>query len=118
MAKIKNLDGGKGGGGEFELKNFIYTYSLFKGNHSIERKIIEYGIILLHKYKVKQTEVVSRLLLFTFFLSNYKNVWSYRIFTFSKHIFTLLSRLRYQKFKNYSSNHILKVYKAPNQTVA
>ena len=70
----KNLDG------EFEVKNFSYSYSLFKGNHSMERKIIEYGIILLYKYKVKQTEVASRSL-FTFLLTNYKNVWSYRIFT-------------------------------------
>ena len=31
----------------------------------MECKIIEYGIILLHKYKVEQTEVISRLL-FTF----------------------------------------------------
>ena len=46
----------------------------------MERKIIEYGIILLYKYKVKQTEVASRSL-FTFLLTNYKNVWSYRIFT-------------------------------------
>ena len=60
---MKNLDGG------FEVKNFSYTCSLFKGNHSMENKIIEYGIILLHKYKVGQTEVISRLL-FTFFLAN------------------------------------------------
>ena len=31
----------------------------------MESKIIEYGIILLHKYKVEQTEVISRFL-FTF----------------------------------------------------
>ena len=48
----------------------------------MERKIIEYEIILLHEYKVEQTEVISRLL-FTFFLTNYKNVWSDRPFTFS-----------------------------------
>ena len=41
----------------------------------MESKIIEYRIILLHKYKVEQTEVISRLL-FTFLLTNYKNVWS------------------------------------------
>ena len=69
MAKIRNLDAG------FRVKNFSYTYSLFKGNHSMESKIIEYRIILLHKYKVEQTEVISRLL-FTFLLTNYKNVWS------------------------------------------
>ena len=60
MAKIRNLDAG------FRVKNFSYTYSLFKGNHSMESKIIEYRIILLYKYKVEQTEVISRLL-FTFF---------------------------------------------------
>ena len=48
----------------------------------MEGKIIEYGIILLHKYKVEQTEVMSRLL-FTFLLTNYKNVWLDRTFTFS-----------------------------------
>ena len=58
---MKNLDRG------FEVKNFSYTCSLFKGNHSMENKIIEYGIIF--KYKVEQTEVISRLLL-TFFLAN------------------------------------------------
>ena len=35
------------------MKNFSYTYTLFKGNHCIQSKIIEYGIILLRKYKVK-----------------------------------------------------------------
>ena len=57
----------------FEVKNLSSTYSLFKENLSIESKAIEYGIILLHKYKVEQTEVISRLL-FTFSLTNYKNV--------------------------------------------
>ena len=51
--------------GDFKGENFSDTYSLFKGNHSMESKIIEYGIILLHKYKVEQIEVISRLL-FTF----------------------------------------------------
>ena len=48
----------------------------------MESKIIEYGIILLHKYKVGQTEVISRLL-FTFLLTNYKSIWPDRTFTFS-----------------------------------
>ena len=48
------------------MKNFSYSYSLFKGNHSMESKIIEYGIILLHKYKIEQAEVIS-ILLFIFF---------------------------------------------------
>ena len=30
----------------------------------MESKVIEYGIILLHGYKVEQTEVISRLLFF------------------------------------------------------
>ena len=59
--------------GDFEVKNFNYNYSLFKGNHSMESKITEYGIILLHKYKVELTEAISRLL-FMFLLTNYKNV--------------------------------------------
>ena len=59
----------------FEVKNLSYTYSLFKGNHSMESKIIEYGITLLHKSKVEQTEVISRLT-FTFLLTNYNNLWS------------------------------------------
>ena len=64
------------------VKNFSYTYSWFKGNHSMESKIIEYVIILLYKYKVEQAEVISRLL-FIFFLPNYSNVWSDGAFTFS-----------------------------------
>ena len=48
----------------------------------MERKIIAYGKILLHKYTVEQTEVISRLLV-TFLLTNYKNVWSDRTYTFS-----------------------------------
>ena len=43
---------------------------------------MEYGVILSHKCKAEQTEVISRLL-FTFLLTNYKNVWSDRTFTFS-----------------------------------
>ena len=61
----------------FEVKNVSYTYSLLKGNHSMESKIIEYWIILLHKYKAEQTEVISRLS-FTFSLTNHKNIWSDR----------------------------------------
>ena len=32
----------------------------------MESKIIEYGIILLHKYKVEQTEVISKLIIHSF----------------------------------------------------
>ena len=71
---MNNLDGG----GRFEVKNFIYTYSLFKGNLSIESKITEYGIILLHKYKVEQTEVISKFI-FTFLLTNSKNIYIFLI---------------------------------------
>ena len=35
------------------MKNFSYAYSLFKGNHSIERKLVEYETILLRKCKVE-----------------------------------------------------------------
>ena len=45
----------------------------------MEIKIIEYEMILLRKYKVEQTEVISRLL-FTFFS---QELWSGRTFTFS-----------------------------------
>ena len=56
VAKVRNQTGG------FEVKNFSCTYSLFKVNHSMKSKIIECGIILLHKYKLEHTEVISRLL--------------------------------------------------------
>ena len=29
----------------FEVRNFSYTYSVFKGNYHMESKMIEYGII-------------------------------------------------------------------------
>ena len=51
----------------------------------MESKAIEYGIILLHKYKqgcLEQTEIISKLL-FPFLLTNYNNIWSDRTFTFS-----------------------------------
>ena len=89
---MKNLDGG------FEVKNFSYTCSLFKGDHSMENKIIKYGIILLHKYEVEQTEVISRLL-FIFFLKKY---------FFHGYYITSLG--------NIHPNHILKVHKALNQS--
>ena len=57
--------------GGLEVKNCGYTYSSFKGNYCTESKITEYGIILLHKHKVEQAEVISRLL-FTFLLTNYR----------------------------------------------
>ena len=55
--KNEKVDGG------FWSENFsCTTYSLFKVSHSIKSKIIECGIILLHKYKLEHTEVISRLL--------------------------------------------------------
>ena len=47
------------------MKNLIYTYSLFKGKHSMESKIIEYGIILLYIYNVEQTGFLDRYSLFS-----------------------------------------------------
>ena len=44
----------------------------------MDSKMIEFGIILLHKYKVEQTEYIFRLL-FPFLLTNY--VWLDRTFT-------------------------------------
>ena len=140
----------------------------------MESKIIEYGIILLHKYKVEQTEVISGLL-FTFFLKNtsfmvticriYRSsppevfckkgilrnyskftlkhlcqslffnkvaglacnfikketlaqVFSCEFCEISKNIFSYRTPLvAASEFRKYSSNHILKVYKAPNQSV-
>lgn len=57
---MKNLEGG------FEVKKVSYSYSLLKGNHCMESKIIEYEMILLHKYKLEQTEVICRLLFISF----------------------------------------------------
>ena len=46
----------------FKKKSFNYTYSLFKQRkYCMESKIIEYGIILLHKHKSEETEVKYRL---------------------------------------------------------
>ena len=50
-------------------------------NTSMESKMTEFGLILLHKYKVEKTELIFRL--FTFLLTNYKNIWSDRTFTLS-----------------------------------
>ena len=65
----------------FEVKNLSYIYSLFKGNYCLKSKIIKYGIILSHKFKIEQAEVISRLL-FAFLLTNYEKIWSDRSFTF------------------------------------
>ena len=56
-----------------EVKKLSYTYILFKANNFMESKIIQYGIILLHKFKVEQTELISRFL-FTFLLTNFKKI--------------------------------------------
>ena len=82
----------------------------------MESKIIEYGIILLHKFKAEQTELISRVL-FTFLLTNFKNVWSDRTFTFSQYIFIPPSQLRSHEFRKYSSNHILKVNEGVHLTL-
>ena len=82
----------------------------------MEAKIIEYGIWdNFIKYKTEQTKVISKLL-FTFSLTNYKNVSSDKTFTFSCNIFIFLSQLQYHEFRKYSSNQILKVYKTPNHS--
>ena len=47
----------------------------------MDSKIIEYEIIIFPKYNAEQTEVISRLAS-TFFLTNYKNVWSDRTLHF------------------------------------
>ena len=56
--------------------------------------MIEYWIILLYKYKVKQTEVISRLLI-TFLHTNYKNVlhfpntFSYFFYTYDTRVYSI-----------------------------
>ena len=71
----------------------------------------EYGIILLHKCKVEQTEVISRLFI-TFLLTNYKNIWSDRTshFKFPNKFPCILHSYNIM-------SHVLKIYKAPNQIV-
>ena len=78
----------------------------------MEIKIIEYEMILLHKCKVRQTEVISRLL-FTFLLTrnfgqiehlHFPNKFSYLLYYDNT-----FSQLRYHEFRKYSSNHIWKV---------
>ena len=79
----------------------------------MESKIINTGIILLYKYKEEKTEVISRLL-FTFLLANYKIKYLHFPNTFSYFFYFFHDIL---EFRKYSSNHILKVCKAPNQSV-
>ena len=75
MVKIKNLDGG--------ISKWKTSFILIVCLKSfMESKIIEYGKVLLHKYKVEQAEVIFRLLS-TLLFTNYKNGWSDRVFTFS-----------------------------------
>ena len=74
--------------GGFEVKNFSYSYSLFKGNHSMESKIIEYGIILLHKYKVEKIEVISRLFIHFFTHKLQEHFVKENINIFLKHFYT------------------------------
>ena len=43
------------------LNKEVYVVPWFKRNHSMEGKIVEYGIILINdKYKIEKTEVISR----------------------------------------------------------
>ena len=44
---------------------------------------LKMDVICISPLKVEQTEVISGLLLFTFLLTNYKNVWLERTFIFS-----------------------------------
>ena len=55
------------------MKNFSYIYSFLKGKHCMERKIIEYAIKQLHKYKVEQTDYDCYSLLL---ITSYKKIWS------------------------------------------
>ena len=71
----------------------------------MESKIIEYGIILLHKYKIEQTEVISRLLQYSLFYSQITRT------------FGQIEHLHHEFRKYSSSNHNLRKYKALNQTV-
>ena len=83
------------------MKNFSCTYSLFKVSHSIKSKIIECGIIFLHKYKLEHTEVISRLLSSLFYHKLQELLVKYNM-----HIFlTIFIQLRHHEFRKYSSNH-------------
>ena len=78
----------------------------------MEIKIIEYEMILLHKYQVRQTEVISRLL-FTFLLTrNFGQIEHLHFpnkFSYLRYYDNTFSQLRYHEFRKYSSNHIWKV---------
>ena len=75
-----------------EVKIFSYIYSLLLGKYLMESKIIEYldnsfiNSTFLYKYKVKQAEVISRLL-FTFITLKLQEYFVQSL-TVSKYIFT------------------------------
>ena len=80
-----------------EVKIFSYIYSLLLGKYLMESKIIEYldnsfiNSTFLYKYKVKQAEVISRLL-FTFITLKLQEYFVQSL-TVSKYIFILVSQL-------------------------
>ena len=54
--------------GGFDVKKCSCTDSFFKENYGMENTTIEHEIVVLHKCKVEQIEVISELL-FTFLLT-------------------------------------------------
>ena len=107
-----NLQKWKSQTGGFEEKNFSYTYRLLKENHSMESKIIEYGIILSHKYKVAQTEVTSRFL-FTFLVIEHIHFLNTSSYFFYSHSLTSLENINPVTFWKYTKHPIMHVNMQP-----
>ena len=70
---------------------------------------------LLHRYNAEHAEVISSFYLLTL-LTNYKSFSPQNLMFPNKFLF--FPWLWCQDFRNYSSNNIYKVYKAPNQNIA
>ena len=78
----------------------------------MEIKTTEYEMTLLHKYKVEQTEVLSRLLSTFLLTRNFGQIEHLHFpnkFSYLRYYDNTFSQLRYHEFRKYSSNHIWKV---------
>ena len=100
--------------GDFDVKNFSYTYILFKGSHCMDSKIIEHGIILLYKGKVEQAESLGCYSLLL--LTSCKNIWSENL-----HFPSTLSYLFHSydivSLENIHQSHFESLQSSPNQSV-